>query len=93
MFNLILTIMKKTFLKSTMPFAVAAVLGISGAFFTTSMQSASKLAPRDGYINSLSGVCDVQVQCSDNSNNPICKANGQDAFGKENNCAETLYMP
>ncbi|MBK0368253.1 hypothetical protein [Flavobacterium agrisoli] len=85
--------MKTTFLKPTLSFAAAAVMGISGAFLTTSMQNASKAAPRDGYINSLTGVCDVPVECSNDATQPICQANGQQAFGKGNNCAEVLHMP
>lgn len=76
-----------------MPFAVVAVMGISGAFLTTSMQNASKSAPRTGYISNLQGVpCKVEVACSDN-NTPICFAGSKQAFGLNNNCTEILHMP
>lgn len=84
--------MKATFFKSTMPFAAAVVIGLSGAFLTTSMQSVSKAAPRDGYIEGLSGKCSVKVECTDNDT-PICQANGQQAFGDNANCDEVLHMP
>ncbi|WP_343591316.1 hypothetical protein [Flavobacterium sp.] len=83
----------KTNLKNSIPFAAAAVLGISGAFLTTSMQSApSKTAPRTGYI-SVNAPCDTAVkQCSDNDE-AICTANGQQLHGDNFNCSETLYQP
>lgn len=85
--------MKTTFLKSTMPFAVVAIMGISGAFLTTSMQSVSNAAaPRIGYIDGPQGPCSVPVSCSTNPN-VICQANGVQAFGKANNCTEILYLP
>ncbi|WP_225738108.1 DUF6520 family protein [Flavobacterium sp. PL002] len=89
--------MKKTFLKKMMPFAVV-VMGISGAFLTTSMQSDSNsVAPRTGYINGAQGACSVPVNCSDIPGQ-VCRANGTtgaQAFGKDsqNNCVELLYRP
>ncbi|SHM44907.1 DUF6520 family protein [Flavobacterium xanthum] len=89
--------MKKTFLKKMMPFAVV-VMGISGAFLTTSMQSDSNsAAPRMGYINGAQGACSVSVNCSDIPGQ-VCRANGTtgtQAFGKDsqNNCVELLYRP
>jgi len=83
--------MKTTFLKSTMPFALVAVMGISGAFLTTSMQSASKAAPKTGYINSAQLPCNVPVSCDTTPRAQICQSNGQQAFGKDNNCQEVLY--
>lgn len=84
--------MKTTFLKSTMPFALVAIMGISGAFLTTSMQSASK-APALGYINSPTKVCDIPVGCSDTPSPFVCEANGQQAFGKANNCQQLRWRP
>ncbi len=85
--------MKTTFLKSMMPFAVVAILGISGAFLTTSMQNASKeAATKQGYIDGPQGPCSVPVSCN-TTPNPICQANGVQAFGKDNNCSEVLYRP
>ncbi|TRX32988.1 hypothetical protein FNW52_16155 [Flavobacterium sp. ZT3R18] len=89
--------MKTQFLNKMIPFAVV-VMGISGAFLTTSMQSDSNSAtPRTGYINGPLGACSVPVNCSDIVG-PVCRANGatgQQAFGKDsqNNCVELLYRP
>ncbi|PWA09894.1 DUF6520 family protein [Flavobacterium laiguense] len=85
--------MKTTFLKSTMPFAVVAIMGISGAFLTTSMQSASNAAaPKTGYIDGPQGPCSVPVSCN-TASGQICQANGVQAFGKANNCSEVLFRP
>lgn len=84
--------MKTNFFKNTLPFAAVAILGISGAFFTTSMQNASsKAAPENGYIT-VESPCDTPKQCN-TSDNYICTANGQQAFGLENNCSKVLYQP
>jgi hypothetical protein len=89
--------MKTQFLNKMIPFAVV-VMGITGAFLTTSMQSDSNsAAPRTGYINGPQGACSVQVNCSDVPN-AVCRANGAtgaQAFGKDsqNNCVELLYRP
>lgn len=86
--------MKTIFFKTAVPFALVAMLGISGAFLTTSMQSAnSSTAPRPGYIDSNEAPCDIQVSCVDNNTGSLCQASGQQAFGKENNCTEVLYRP
>jgi hypothetical protein len=88
--------MKTTFLKSIVPFAVVAIMGISGAFLTTSMQSDStNAAPVTGYVNGPSGPCSVPVDCSDIPNQ-VCRANdttGPQAFGKddEDNCTVIAY--
>ncbi|MNR50646.1 hypothetical protein D3C85_1701970 [compost metagenome] len=76
-----------------MPFAVVAIMGISGAFLTTSMQSVSKAAaPKLGYIDGPQGPCSVALNCN-TIPNPLCQANGVQAFGKANNCTEVLFMP
>lgn len=90
--------MKTTFFKSIIPFAVVAIMGISGAFLTTSMQSDSnELLPVTGYVNGPEGPCNTPVDCSD-TGNQVCRANGitgPQAFGKdsEGNCTEILYRP
>ena len=84
--------MKTQFLKTTVPFAAVAIMGISGAFFTTSMQSSTSAAPKNGYIDSNLAPCSVAVSCNTNSGQ-ICQSNGQQAFGKDNNCTEVLYRP
>ena len=85
--------MKTSFLKSTVPFAFVAIMGISGAFLTTSMQSdAKKFNPRQGFIDGPQGPCSVSVSCN-TTPSTICSASGVQAFGKNNNCTEVLYMP
>lgn len=85
--------MKTTFLKSTIPFAAVAIMGITGAFVTTSMQSASSnKVHKFGYIDGPQGRCSVAVSC-DTAPNQLCEANGIQAFGKGSNCTEVLYLP
>lgn len=85
--------MKTTFLKSTLSFAAVAVMGISGAFLTTSMQSGKAFTPKQGFVDGPQGPCSVAVSCN-TSPNPICQASsGAQAFGKANNCTEVLYQP
>lgn len=73
-------------------FAFVAILAASGAFLTTSMQSSSKvLLPKQGYIDSPTVACDIPVECDTDSSGPLCQAEGQQAFGKDNNCTEVLY--
>jgi hypothetical protein len=85
--------MKTNFFKNMIPAAVVA-LGISGAFVTTSMQSASNAAaPRIGYTLNESDDCDVPVDCN-TTNGQICRdSSGNQAFGKnaQGNCDVQLY--
>ncbi|KVV16224.1 DUF6520 family protein [Flavobacterium sp. TAB 87] len=84
--------MKTLILKNLVPFAVI-VMGISGAFVTTSMQSNSEInAPRTGYILDENDDCDVQINCSDTPG-AICTSAGEQAFGKnaQGNCNVVLY--
>jgi hypothetical protein len=91
--------MKTLFLKNVMPFAVVA-MGVSGAFFTTSMQSVSKVKPPQiGYtLNAQGGCSDIAVNC-DNTPRPfVCRlagASGPQAFGKDaqGNCVQILWRP
>lgn len=91
--------MKTTFLKSIVPFAVVAIMGISGAFLTTSMQSDSnEMAPVTGYVNGPQGPCNSPVNCSDVPSDEICRANdttGPQAFAKDEaeNCTVIAYRP
>ncbi|MEO7978709.1 hypothetical protein [Flavobacterium sp.] len=84
--------MKSTFLKSTLSFAIVVVIGISGTFLTSVTKSPSKTIPVIGYINNAQSPCNVPVNCS-NIVGFICQANGQQAFGKNNNCQDVLYRP
>ncbi|WP_163399426.1 DUF6520 family protein [Flavobacterium fluviatile] len=88
----------KTMLKKIMPVAVFA-LGITGAFVTTSMQSASTdAAPQLGYILDANNECsDVEVTCSDIPKQ-VCRQNvtsGPQAFAKDEdgNCNQVTYRP
>ncbi|MDR7371068.1 hypothetical protein [Flavobacterium aquidurense] len=88
--------MKTLILKNIAPFAVI-VMGVSGAFLTTSMQSAPKSTLPNGYIFS-GNKCNVEVNCSNISTNPVCRQGGDtgpQAFGKdgEDNCNVELYKP
>jgi hypothetical protein len=90
--------MKKLILKHMTPFAVA-ILGISGAFFTTSMKGLPDSAlPRVGYTLNAAGNCDVAVECDTNPINPICRLNGDSgpqAFAKNaaGKCNQIVYRP
>jgi hypothetical protein len=87
--------MKTLFLKNIVPFAVIA-MGVSGAFLTTSMQKAPKSLIPNGYVLNSENVCNVEVNCSDDSSKPVCRqfgTTGQQAFGNPNNCNIELYRP
>ncbi|KQX00761.1 hypothetical protein ASC72_07810 [Flavobacterium sp. Root420] len=92
--------MKKLFIKNMAPIAVA-VLGISGAFVTTSMQSASKsdAPPKIGYLANAQGKCtDTAVNCDDTPSAFLCRlgiTSGPVAYNKDaqNNCVQPLYRP
>jgi len=90
--------MKTLFLKNMMPIAVIA-LGISGAFVTTSMQSATKtLGLVTGYTLNAQGDCDIPVSCEENHREFVCKVDidsGAQAYGKDalGNCTQVLYRP
>ena len=87
--------MKNLILRNISPLAVI-VMGVSGAFFTTSMQSAAKALP-NGYTLNAQGACNVEVNCSNINTRPICRQfgdTGPQAFGKVgNNCPTELYKP
>jgi hypothetical protein len=92
--------MKHSFLKNVLPIAVAA-LGISGAFMTTSMQSASKreAPPKMGFLANSQGKCtDISVNCESIPNPFFCRlgvTSGPIAYEKDalNNCVQPLYRP
>ncbi|KOP38914.1 MULTISPECIES: DUF6520 family protein [unclassified Flavobacterium] len=91
--------MKPLILKKMTPFAVV-VLGIVGAFGTTSMQSAkADIAPVIGYVSIPGDPCSVEVECSDSGDDtcrlfypsgPEAKALDPDS---ETTCAQQLYRP
>lgn len=90
--------MKRIFLRKMMPFAIVLV-GTAGAFVTTSMQkTAGKAAPEIGYVTDDDNVhCNKEVDCSTDFNTQVCRVSyaplGEQAKGKDNNCAEILYRP
>ncbi|MCV9932869.1 hypothetical protein OIU80_11290 [Flavobacterium sp. LS1R47] len=91
--------MKTLFLKNMMPFAVI-VMGVSGAFVTTSMQSVSEAkAPAVGYIaNSQNQCLNIPVACDDTPRPFLCRLNGVSgavAYEQEDggNCVQPLYRP
>lgn len=89
--------MKTLILKNVAPFAVI-LFAVSGAFITTSMQSAPKSVLPNGYIPNAQGPCNVEVNCSNISNRPLCRqgvTTGPQAFGKDSqgNCNVELYRP
>ena len=91
--------MKTLNLKNMLPAAVIA-MAVGGAFMTTSMQSSSKLAQKDGYTRNSQNECStIPVNCSDNPLNGFCRvsgATGAQAYDKpedSNICAEPLYKP
>ncbi|MEL1254085.1 hypothetical protein AAEO57_09885 [Flavobacterium sp. DGU38] len=84
-----------------MPIAVIA-LGISGAFVTTSMQSASKAnPPQIGYPLNAQGGCNENIpqSCDNTPKAFLCRVGGgtagPQAFGKDaqGNCVQTLWRP
>lgn len=87
----------KTLFKNVLPIAVVA-LAVSGAFVTTSMQSASKhAAPKVGYPRNAMGNCILNQPQNCNST-PIptfCYVgggtSGTRAYGADQDCQEILY--
>lgn len=86
--------------KKMMPFAVF-VVGISGAFLTTSMQSSDKaeLAPILGYVDANNGgsPCDIPVACDDQGDD-LCRQFGDSgpqakAEDSPTTCAQQVYKP
>lgn len=93
--------MKMLFFKNVMPMVVI-TLGITGAFVTTSMQSAAKVAgPQTGYQPNASGGCsNISAQCDNVQKTYLCRigggTSGVQAFGKDpidNSCSVTLWRP
>ncbi|SHG38242.1 DUF6520 family protein [Flavobacterium defluvii] len=91
--------MKTLNLSKFLPIAVA-VLGIGGAFATTSMQSVSKEIPENGFTRTSNNKCtDVQVECDDFPVPEMCRISyapaGAIAYKKvgNNDCLQPLYRP
>lgn len=92
--------MRTIILKKMMPLAVF-VLGVSGAFLTTSMRSAEKAQNNlIGYRNTPQNPCSVEVNCGDDTS-AVCRVSylplGEQVFGKDQEsdttCPEIRYKP
>ena len=91
--------MKAIVLKKMMPIGVF-VLGISGAFFTTSMQSAAKaqdVIPILGFVPSEDEPCDTPVACDTNAGQ-LCRLFGTTgpqakAMDSPTTCNRVVYRP
>ncbi|MFD2943278.1 DUF6520 family protein [Flavobacterium notoginsengisoli] len=87
----------KTPFKNVLPIAVVA-LAVSGAFVTTSMQSASKsTAPQVGYPRNAMGNCILNQpqNCNTTEADSYCYVgggtSGTRAFGTADDCKEILW--
>jgi hypothetical protein len=92
--------MRTIIFKKMMPLAVF-VLGISGAFLTTSMQSGAKvddLAPVIGFVALPGNPCAIPVAC-DEDGDQVCRLfypNGPQARqlnDEGTTCTEPLFRP
>ena len=91
--------MKTIVLKKMMPVGVF-VLGISGAFFTTSMQSAANaedLVPILGFVATEDDPCDIPVSC-DTQGTQICRLFGTSgpqakAMDSPTTCERVVFRP
>ncbi|WP_374173175.1 hypothetical protein [Flavobacterium tructae] len=90
--------MKAIVLKKMMPIGVF-VLGISGAFFTTSMQSAKgeDLVPILGFVATEDDPCDIPVACDTNAGQ-LCRlfgTSGQQAKAMDSptTCNRVVFRP
>ena len=91
--------MKLINFKKVLPIAIF-VLGILGAFATTSMQSVkAEMAPVPGYVATPDDPCGIQVECSDQvgqlcrlfyPDGPQAKALDDDS---ETSCSQEIYRP
>lgn len=86
--------MKTNFLKKlVMPLAVI-VLGIAGAFVTTSMSSTKSLSTVQGYrFVSQADPCHAELMCSNIVTPTICTSGGQQLWGKVNPSVNVCNVP
>lgn len=86
--------MKRNFLKGIMMPAAVVVLGVGGAFVTTSMSSTKALANVQGYrYVSQADPCHAQQQCSTVFNANICTSGGSQLYGKANPNVNVCDVP
>jgi hypothetical protein len=91
--------MKAIVLKKMMPVGVF-VLGISGAFFTTSMQSAENaedLIPITGFVATEDNPCDIPVSCN-TTPGQLCRLFGASgpqakAMDSPTTCERVVFRP
>jgi hypothetical protein len=88
--------MNRNFLKRIMMPAAVVILGVGGAFATTSMSSTKGIANVQGYrYVSQADPCHAQQQCSNVFNSTICTSGSNQLFGKATpnavNCDLPLY--
>ncbi|RXM48050.1 DUF6520 family protein [Flavobacterium sp. YO12] len=89
--------MKAIVLKKMMPAAVF-MLGISGAFFTMSMQStAEDVVPIIGFVPSEDDPCDIPVSC-DTAQGQLCRLFGATgpqakAMDSPTTCNRVVFRP
>ncbi|MFH6999411.1 hypothetical protein ACHRVZ_15890 [Flavobacterium sp. FlaQc-57] len=91
--------MKTLSFKNMLPFGVV-VLAVSGAFVTTSMQSAVKtsMAPESGYAANAQGQCDdLPIKCDSTPKDEFCHVSGTSGplayRNQSDNCIVPLYKP
>jgi hypothetical protein len=88
--------MKRNFLKRIMMPAAVVVLGVGGAFVTTSMSSTKGIANVQGYkFVSQAEPCRAEIMCSNVFNATICTSGSSQLYGKATpnaaNCDLPLY--
>ncbi|MBG6109820.1 hypothetical protein IWX84_000681 [Flavobacterium sp. CG_9.10] len=76
-----------------MPLAVM-VLGVAGAFITTSMSSTKALANVQGYrFVSQADPCHLDLMCSNVVTANVCTSGSNQLWGKTNPSAATCQIP
>lgn len=86
--------MKTRFLKGIYLPVATAVLGVAGAFATTSMGSRDVVDQR-GYFRDSQEVCQESIMCQTENNNVICSDGSHELWGKATpnaDCDIRLYQ-
>ena len=86
--------MKTNFFKKLMMPLAVMVLGVAGAFTTTSMSSTKSLANVQGYrFVSQADPCHLDVMCSNVFSATVCTSGSNQLWGKTNPNAATCQIP
>lgn len=86
--------MNTIFLKKIMMPAAVVILGVGGAFTTTSMSSTKGLANVQGYrYVSQADPCHAQQLCSTINIAPVCTTGSNQLFGKANPNVNVCDVP